>query len=71
MKIYDLWVFAVQDVMTSELSAESFQRITNEAPELSILLLKNIALEMGGRLRRSNAASAQTIMDTATVNNVA
>ena len=64
-------VFAVQDVMTSELSAESFQRITNEAPELSILLLKNIALEMGGRLRRSNAASAQTIMDTATVNNVA
>lgn len=64
-------VFAVEDVMTSELSSESFQRITNEAPELAILLLRNIASEMGGRLRRSNATSAQTIMDTATVNNVA
>ena len=60
-------VLAAEDVMTLELSSESFERITAEAPELSILLLKNMALEMGGRLRRSNAASAQTVMDTATV----
>ena len=64
-------VLAIEDVMTSELSAESFQRMTNDAPELAILVLRNIALEMGARLRRSNAASAQTIMDTATMNNLA
>ena len=60
-------VLAVEDVMTSELSSESFGRMTKELPELAILLLRNMALEMGGRLRRSNAVSAQTIMDTATL----
>ena len=60
-------VLAAQDVMTLELSSESFERITAEAPGLAILLLKNMALEMGGRLRRSNAVSAQAVMDTATV----
>lgn len=64
-------VFAVEDVMTSELSFKSFQRITSEAPELAMLLLRNIALEMGGRLRHSNTASAQTILDTVTLNNAA
>ena len=58
-------VLAVKDVMTSELSFESFHSITNVAPELAILLLKNIALEIGGRLRRGNSASAQTFLNTA------
>lgn len=58
-------VVAVKDVMTSELSFESFHGITNVAPELAILLLKNIALEIGGRLRRGNSASAQTFLNTA------
>ena len=64
-------VFAVEDVMTSELSLQSFQRITNEAPELAMLLLRNIALEMGGRLRHSNTANAQTVLDSATAGNAA
>lgn len=64
-------VFAVEDVMTSELSLQSFQRITNEAPELAMLLLRNIALEMGGRLRHSNTANAQTVLNSATAGNAA
>ena len=60
-------VLAAQDVMTLELSSESFERITAEAPGLAILLLKNMALEMGSRLRRSNAVSAQAVTDTAIV----
>ena len=60
-------IVAVEDVMTLELSTESFEKISVAAPEISILLLKNIALEMGVRLRRSNAVNAQTIMETAPV----
>lgn len=60
-------VVAAEDAMTLELSSESFKTITAEEPGLAVLLLRNMALEMGGRLRRSNAVTAQTVMDTAQV----